>query len=79
LWTISTGPKGTFLDKDEQFDYLLVSIALYWKNNNIGIERRGILITDKWEPFDTVNQQIQPTLQTMLWFGQILILTGAIE
>jgi endonuclease/exonuclease/phosphatase family metal-dependent hydrolase len=51
------GPKGTFLDKDEQFDYLLVSIALYGKITNIGIERRGIFNNGQVEPFDTVTSK----------------------
>jgi endonuclease/exonuclease/phosphatase family metal-dependent hydrolase len=62
------GSKGTYLDKDEQIDYLMVSMPLYGKITNIGIERRGIFDNGQISHFDTVtNKSNQASDHALVW------------
>ena len=62
------GSKGTYLNKNEQIDYLMVSIPLYGKITDIGIERRGIFNNGQISPFDTVtNEQNQASDHALVW------------
>jgi exonuclease III len=62
------GPKGTYLNKDVQLDYLLVSLPLYGKITNVGIERRGIYNNGQIEPFETVtNESNNASDHALVW------------
>jgi len=62
------GSKGTYLDQDTQLDYLLVSMPLYGKLTNIGIERRGIFNNGQVKHFDTItNESTQASDHALIW------------
>jgi len=49
---------GTFhyCNAQDKFDYILLPPALVANVSKVGVERRGIYVAQKWEPFDTVTE-----------------------
>ena len=50
-----SGSKGTYLNTEDQIDYLLVSKALFERLSEVAIERRGIFKNGQVDPFKTVT------------------------